>query len=48
MAPKYAALMNTAFVTLMYALCIPELLVIAALTFFLYYVVDKFLLTYYY
>jgi hypothetical protein len=48
MAPKYAALMNTVCVTFMYGCCLPELWVIAALTFFLYYVFDKFLITYYY
>lgn len=48
MAPKYAALMNTVCVTFMYGVALPELWLIAALTFFLYYVFDKFLITYYY
>lgn len=48
MAPKYSALMNTVCVTFMYGVALPELWLIAALTFFLYYVIDKFLITYYY
>lgn len=48
MAPKYSALLNTICVCMMYALAIPELLWVAALTFCLYYLCDKFLLTYYY
>lgn len=48
MAPKYSALLNTMCVCMMYALCIPELLWVAALTFMIYYLTDKFLITYYY
>lgn len=48
MSYKYSALMNTVCVCMMYAVVIPELLIVASLTFFLYYVCDKMLITYYY
>jgi len=48
MAPKYSALLNTICVCMMYALAIPELLWVAALTFCIYYLCDRFLITYYY
>ena len=48
MAPKYSALLNTICVTMMYGMALPELFVIAAFTFFVYYVCDRFLITYWY
>lgn len=48
MAPKYSALLNTICVTMMYGLALPELFVIAAFTFMVYYLCDRFLITYYY
>jgi hypothetical protein len=48
MAPKYSALLNTICVCMMYALAIPELLWVAALTFCIYYLCEKFMITYYY
>lgn len=48
MSYKYSALLTTICVTFMYGLALPELFPIAALTFFNYYTVDKFLITYFY
>jgi len=48
MAPKYSALMNTVCVTMMYGVAIPELFLIAALTFCLYYICERLTITYYY
>jgi hypothetical protein len=48
MSTKYSALMTTVCVTFMYGVCLPELFLIAALCYFLYYVCEKFLVTYYY
>lgn len=48
MSYKYSALMNTVCVTFMYGCALPELFPIASITFFLYYICDKFLITYYY
>ena len=45
---KYSALLTTVCVTFMYGLAMPELFVIAAFTFFNYYITEKFLITYYY
>ena len=45
---KYAAILTTVFVTLMYGYAIPMLFPIAAFTFLNYYIVDKLLITYYY
>lgn len=45
---KYAAILTTVFVTLMYGYAIPMLFPIAAFTFMNYYIVDKLLITYYY
>ena len=45
---KYAAILNTIWVTFMFGLALPELFPIAAFTFFNYYVCEKMLLTYYY
>lgn len=48
MSYKYSALLTTVCVTFMYGIALPELFPIASLTFFNYYVVDKFLITYFY
>jgi len=45
---KYSAILTTVCVTFMYGLAIPELFPIAAFTFFNYYIVERFLITYYY
>ena len=45
---KYAAILNTVWVTFMFGLALPMLFPIAAFTFFNYYLCEKFLLTYYY
>ena len=45
---KYAAILTTVFVTLMYGYAIPMLFPIAAFTFLNYYIVDKLLITYFY
>jgi len=45
---KYAAILNTVWVTFMFGLALPQLWYIAAFTFFNYYLCEKFLLTYYY
>ena len=45
---KYAAILNTVWVTFMFGLALPRLFPIAAFTFFNNYVVEKLLLTYYY
>lgn len=48
MSYKYAAILNQIWVTLMYGVAIPILFPIAAFAMFNYYIVDRFLLTYYY
>ena len=48
MSYKYAAILNQIWVTLMYGVAIPILFPIAAFAMFNYYMVDRFLLTYYY
>ena len=45
---KYAAILNTVWVTFMFGLALPMLFPIAAFTFFNNYVVERLLLTYYY
>jgi len=45
---KYSAILTTICVTFMYGIALPELFPIAAFTFFNYYIVEKFLITYYY
>ena len=45
---KYAAILNTIWVTFMFGLALPLLFPIAALTFINYYFCEKVLLTYYY
>jgi len=45
---KYATILNTVFVTFMYGIPLPILYPIAAFTFFNLYIVEKFLVTYYY
>ena len=45
---KYAAILNTVWVTFMFGLALPLLFPIAAFTFFNYYLCEKLLLTYYY
>lgn len=45
---KYSAILTTVCVTFMYGIAIPELYVIGAFTFFCYYIVEKFCITYYY
>ena len=45
---KYAAILNTVWVTFMFGLALPRLFPIAAFTFFNNYVVERLLLTYYY
>ena len=45
---KYAAILNTVWVTFMFGLALPELFPIAAFTFFNYYFCERVLLTYYY
>lgn len=48
MSTKYSALMSTVCVTFMYGAALPELWLIAAFCYFNYYVIEKFLITYYY
>jgi hypothetical protein len=48
MSYKYSALLTTVCVTFMYGVALPELFPIAAFTYFNYYVVEKFLITYWY
>jgi len=48
MSYKYSAILTTVCVTFWYGVALPELFPIAAFTFFNYYVVDRFLITYYY
>lgn len=45
---KYSGILTTIMVTFMYGLALPELIPIAALTFFCYYTADRFLICYYY
>ena len=45
---KYAAILNTVWVTFMFGLALPMLFPIAAFTFFNYYFCERVLLTYYY
>lgn len=45
---KYSAILTTVCVTFMYGIALPEMFPIAAFTFFNYYVVDRFLIAYYY
>ena len=48
MSYQYSAILTTVWVTFMYGTIVPILYPMAAFTFFNYYVVDKFLITYYY
>jgi hypothetical protein len=48
MSYKYSALLTTVCVTFMYGLALPELFPIAAATYWIYYVIEKFMITYYY
>lgn len=48
MSYKYSGILTTVCVTFWYGVAIPELFPIAAFTFFNYYIVDRFLITYYY
>lgn len=45
---KYSAILTCIFVTFMYGIALPELFPMTAFTFFNYYVVEKFLIAYYY
>lgn len=48
MSYKYSAILTTVCVTFMYGCALPELFPIAAFTFFNYYAVEKFTITYWY
>lgn len=48
MSYKYSAILLTTYVTMMYGVALPVLFPIAAFTFFNYYIVDRFLVAYYY
>jgi hypothetical protein len=48
MASQYSGILATVCVTFMYGLALPILWPMAAFTFFNYYVVDRFLIAYYY
>jgi len=48
MSYKYSAILLTICVTMMYGIALPIMFPIAAFTFFNYYVVDRFLIAYYY
>lgn len=48
MSYQYSAILTTVWVTFMYGTILPILYPLAAFTFFNYYAVDKFLITYYY
>ena len=45
---KYATILNTVFVTMMYGIALPLLWPVAAFTFLNYYIAERVLLTYYY
>jgi len=48
MSYRYSAILVTAMVCMMYGVCLPIMYPIAAFTYFNYYIVDKFLITYYF
>jgi hypothetical protein len=48
MSFRYSAILNTVMVCMMYGVALPIMFPIAAFTFINYYIVDRFLITYYY
>jgi hypothetical protein len=48
MSFRYSAILNTVMVCMMYGVALPIMFPIAAFTCFNYYIVDRFLITYYY
>lgn len=48
MSYRYSAILNTVMVCMMYGVALPIMFPIASFTFFNYYLVDRFLITYYY
>jgi hypothetical protein len=48
MSYRYSGMLTTICVTFMYGIALPIMFPIAAFTFFNYYIVDKFLIAYYY
>jgi len=48
MSYRYSAILVTTWITLMYGVALPIMFPIAAFTFFNYYIVDRFLVAYYF
>lgn len=48
MSYRYSAILVTAFICMMYGVAIPEMIPIGAITYFNYYLCDRFLVAYYF